>query len=58
MKETLQKKQTAQRAAAHETSGTAQRKDAQPLQLMPEEEEVQMKADDQIQMQEEEELPM
>lgn len=56
MKESIQKKAMA-RAAADVKSDTTQRKEAQPLQLMPEEEEVQMKADDQIQMQEEEELP-
>ena len=58
MKEAIQKTKPAQRAVANEPSSTTQRKEAQPMQLMPEEEDLQMKADDQIQMQEEEELPM
>lgn len=58
MKESVQKKQDQSRAAANRSSKTAQRKKNPSIQLMPEEEEVQMKSKETTQLQEDEELPM
>jgi len=58
MKDSIQKKTTKSRSAAENAQSSVQRKEAKSIQLMPEEEELQMKAEEPKQLQEEEELPM